>query len=87
MAGFPGRPSFVETGPSFTTPPATSVRSSQCTITGTSTIREYSSTRRITPLSMMVRPSSLKATAPASTSAAISVITRPSSPRVAAAMG
>ena len=33
-AGLPGRPSRVETGPSFTTPSPTSVRSSQWTITG-----------------------------------------------------
>ncbi len=35
-------------------------------MTGTSTRVEYSSTRRITPASMIVAPSSLKATAPAS---------------------
>ena len=41
----------------------------------------------MTPASMIVWPSSLKATAPAAASAVISVITCPRSPWVAAATG
>ena len=85
--GFPGNPSRVEIGPSFTTPPLTRSQSSAWTMIGTSTSREYSSTRRITLLSWIVLPSSLKATAPAATSADISVMASPLRPIVAAAMG
>jgi hypothetical protein len=77
----------VATGPSFITPSPTSVRSSAWTITGAPVSREYSSTRRITPASMMVWPSSLKATAPAAESATFSVITSPRRPWVGAASG
>ena len=56
-------------------------------LTAASIMCAYSSTRRMTPPSMRVRPSSLKATAPAFWRAAISVMTLPSSPFVAAAIG
>ena len=86
-AGLPGSPRRVETGPSLTTPSRTRLRSSAWTITGRSTSREYSSTRRCMPLSMIVAPASENATAPAFTRPTISVITSPARPFVAAAIG
>ncbi len=64
--GYPLRPSFAETGPSFITKPRVRVASSQCERIGFPNIFEYSSARRISSEFRIGIPSSENATAPAS---------------------
>ena len=75
--GQPGSPRRVATSPSCTTPPATSVGSSQWSITGRSKIFEYSRARRISPADATGFPSSENPRAPATAMSPISASSTP----------
>ena len=83
----PASPRRVATTPSFITPSPARSSSSQWLTMGMSKPRAYSMARRIMRLPSTGRPSSEKATAPASFSSANSLSCSPFKPRVMEATG
>src|SRR5258708_4020041 len=86
-AGIPRNPSRFDVTPSRITAPAASETSSECSITGRSSDRQYSITWRVSRAVAIGFPSSETATMPASFIAAISAIASPWLPTLAAPIG
>ena len=86
-AGWPRRPSTVETGPSFMQAFSARVGSSQWSMTARSKAFAYSRARRMTRALATGRPSSETATQPASLRSPYSASSSPFWPRVMAPIG